>query len=129
MKIKPEIYAKSLLAALEEGKDRKVIAKNFWEMLEKNKQRKDLDAIFAILEREFAQKEGKALVSVESNHDLTNEELANLTKFTEKKLGKKPMFKIVVKPELVGVVLKYNDTVLDTTLNSKLERLKQVLAK
>ena len=57
----------------------KTIARNFWHILQKNKQYRDLPKILEALDIESAAAEGKTLVKVYSDKELSNSEI-NLIK-------------------------------------------------
>lgn len=152
MKIKPTIYAKLLIESAKSD-NLKQIAANFWHMLQKNKQYKDLGRILEELEAESARAEGKVIAKVYSEKALDEAELKEIqVKLTchfdsirsadtaEKSSNKiSPtvrqssrgrddstiMVKNIVKPNTTGIVIKVEDKIIDLSIEDKINRLRK----
>ena len=126
MKIKPEQYAKLLAESAKSGKA-KAIAKNFWLLLQKNKQYKDLPKILELLDVESAAADNKVLVKVSSSKSLTEAELKTLADKIEKKISKKPLIQFTEKPNITGIIAKFDGKIIDLSVEEKVEKLKKSL--
>ena len=166
MKIKPTIYAQSLIASVSNGvistsrplssvistsrsdeksHDRKpdivTIAKNFWHLLQKNKQYKDLGKILEELEIEAARAEGKVIAKVYSGVALSESELAEINDKLIKKYpdsrraepnplgGARFQIQNSVKSATTGVIVKVGDKIIDLSVENKINRLKNIISK
>jgi len=138
MKLSPQIYAKLLLESLSVSPPArggaggggstniKLIARNFWHLLQKNKQYKDLSRILEALEIESAKSEGKTIAKVYSEKELNDTELKEI----EKKLqSKSPNSSFLihnsVKNGTTGIVVKIEDKILDLSAEDKINRLRK----
>ena len=126
-KIKPEIYAKSLIESAKPD-NLKVVAKNLWHLLQKNKQYKDLSCIVESLDTEYAKSQKMILAKVYSEKALTEVELTSIKQKLTKKINKDIIIKNILKQNLVGFVVKVDDNVIDLSINGKVEDLKKLLA-
>lgn len=126
MKIKPEQYAKLLAESAKSGKA-KDIAKNFWLLLQKNKQYKDLPKILELLDVESAAADKKVLVKISSSKALTVTELKTLSDKIEKKIGQKPLIQFAEKPNITGIIAKFDGKIIDLSVEEKVEKLKKSL--
>lgn len=126
MKIKPEQYAKLLAESAKSGKA-KDIAKNFWLLLQKNKQYKDLPKILELLDVESAAADKKVLVKISSSKALTVTELKTLSDKIEKKIGQKPLIQFAEKPNITGIIAKFDGKIVDLSVEEKVEKLKKSL--
>lgn len=126
MKIKPEQYAKLLAESAKSGKA-KDIAKNFWLLLQKNKQYKDLPKILELLDVESAAADHKVLVKISSGKTLTEAELKTLSEKIEKKINKKTLIQFTEKPNITGIIAKFDGKIIDLSVEEKVEKLKKSL--
>ena len=78
MKIKAEIYAQTLIATAKPA-NLKVIAKNIWHKLQKNKQYKDLPRIIEALDAEYAKANDLNLAKVYSENPLSDSEIKEIS--------------------------------------------------
>ena len=131
MRITPYQYASALWQAIretEKGKENKILA-NFFRVLQKNKHLKLLPFILESLEK-IADKENKIL----KLEVITAAELED-KKILEESLQKSfPGYNIQIayrvdKDIKGGIVVKYNNTVIDGSWQRKIDLLKNVLLK
>lgn len=129
MKYSPKIYAQTLIEAVKDSKDCKAAAKNFWHLLNKNNQGKELAQVIEELDGESARLNGDTLAKVYSATSLTESETKQiLTKLTQKGF-KSVIIKNIIKNNITGFVIKIEDKIIDITLENKVEKLKKVLNK
>ncbi|MEI6499043.1 MAG: F0F1 ATP synthase subunit delta [bacterium] len=129
MKYSPQIYAQTLIEAVKDSKDCKAAAKNFWHLLNKNNQGKDLDRVIEALDEESAKLNHKTFVRVYSNTKLTDIETQQITAKLIKKGFAKITIKNIIKNNIIGYIVKIEDNIIDLTLENKVEKLKKVLTK
>ncbi|MBT4277231.1 ATP synthase F1 subunit delta [Candidatus Falkowbacteria bacterium] len=133
MKITSKQYALSLYdVTIDSDKgDLEMIIKNFIKVLVKNNDLKIVDKIIDEFNDILDKKEGRAKVEVISAYKLDNEVIELLNKNISKMLDKKEIIinNKVQKDILGGLILKYNDTVIDGSLKKKLALLKQDLSR
>jgi F0F1-type ATP synthase delta subunit len=107
-----------------------VIAKNFWHMLQKNKQYKDLGKILEQLEIESARAEGKTIVKIYSENDLGETELKEIE---EKLKSKFPNSSFLIhnstKSNTTGIIIKVEDKIIDLSAEGKIIKLREKLNK
>lgn len=124
MKRTARSYAQALYLALKEKKDLKKLAKNFYEILRKNRDLNLLQLIFPRLEKIIAQEEKVLLVRLETAPGFNLKQEKELRKILEKKLGKKIEFLKTENPQLLGgLKLKIEDAVYDSSILGKLESI------
>jgi len=146
MKLSPKIYAKLLLEVAlrghpelvsgshHAGTDIKKIAANFWHLLQKNKQHKDLRRILEALEVESAKAESKTIAKVYSEKELSETELKEIqTKLslraipTDREAKQSIIVKNIVKPNTTGIVTKIEDKIIDLSIEDKINQLRKAL--
>lgn len=129
MKIKPEIYAQTLIDAISENKTTKEnIAKHFWYSLQRNGQYKDLNNILDRLNQVYADKTGSIIAEVYSVKTLEESELIKIKQKLEIKYKKKIILENIVRKNMIaGFIVKIEDTEIDLSLKGKITRLKQLL--
>ncbi len=132
-KITPKQYAIALYDVLSGVEKDKVdfFLKNFLKTLEKNNDLVLLDKILKEFEKTYNEKKGILKVKVVSAFDLDKEALEEIKEKIKNLLKKK---EVVLETEidksiLGGLVLKYEDTVVDGSLKRRLALLKNVLSK
>jgi len=87
---------------------------------------RELPAIIDSLVRMAAAESGKAVAEVRSPVELSAEQKARLAEAIQKATGKQVEVKVVVDPTVIGgVVTTVGDTVIDGSVRSRLEQLKQ----
>lgn len=127
MKISPKIYAKTLVET-ESNSDLKKISRNFWHILQKNKQYKDLPKILDLIDSEAAQKENKKLVKIYSKNALSQTDLDSVREKLEKKLNSVIILKNICGKNITGIIAKMDDQYIDLTLEDKVKRIKKVIS-
>ena len=128
MKIKPTIYAQLLLEGIKGKTDKKKLVANFWSLLQKNKQHKDLPKILDALDKEYAKERDAVLVTIFSAESLGSKEEAEIKSKIAKKIGKKEIIlKNTIKNDLIGYIVKIDDEEIDLTINDRLIRLKKII--
>ena len=88
MRISPKNYAAGLIESLDGKADTKVLAKKFWQILQKNKQYKDLPKILAELDVEYAKRNNLVLAHVYSVKELKEQEIEDISKKIKEKYRK-----------------------------------------
>jgi F0F1-type ATP synthase delta subunit len=135
MKIKPKIYAKLLLESIDHPDRQKLVA-NFWQLLQKNKQQKELPKILDELENLFAKKNGLIIANIESGVELAKPEVESIKQrlLDSSPLrgeagwgGKTIIVKSKVNSSLHGIIAKIGDQTIDLTLENKIGCLRKQL--
>lgn len=130
MKISPKNYAAGLIESLDEKADAKVLAKKFWQILQKNKQYKDLPKILAELDVEYAKRKDMVLAHVYSEKELKEQEIKDISKKIKEKYQKETLIRNVIDANLkAGVVVKIDDKEIDLSVEGRVTRLKKSLIK
>lgn len=129
MKLKPQIYAQTLIASLKDQPDTKKVSKNLWYSLQKNKQYRDLPKILSSLDEEFAKENNLILAKIYSEKELDEKELSEIKAKVEKKIEKNILLKNIVKNNWAGITVEVDGKILDLSLKGKIEKLKQVIQK
>jgi F0F1-type ATP synthase delta subunit len=134
MKIKSKIYAELLLESIKENVDMKKIAANFWHLLQKNKQYKDLPAILNQLETLHAEKSGAKIAYVETGKELTRLELEIITNRLKNyiipvKIGIQSniILKTKINPSITGITAKIDNQIIDLSLENKILKLRKTI--
>lgn len=128
MKISTKNYAAGLIESLDKKADPKVVAKKFWQILQKNKQYKELPKILAELDVEYAKRNNLVLAYVYSEKALEEQELEDLRKRLKEKIGKDSIVKNIIDPSLeAGIIVKIDDQEIDLSVEGKVTRLKKKL--
>ena len=85
----------------------------------------DLPAMINLLVQRSAQEHDKAVAEVRSTVDLTPEQRDRLAQAIEKATGKKVEIKVIIDETILGgVVTTIGDTVIDGSVRTRLEQLK-----
>lgn len=124
MKISPKIYAKALVESA--GRDNKNIAARFWASLQKNKQYKDLPKILDLMDEVAAERDGKILAKIYGKNELSEPEKKTISEKLEIKFEKQVILKFYP-ANVTGIVIKVDDTIVDLSVENKINRLKKVL--
>jgi len=127
MKIKPKIYAELLLESIGSKADMKKVAANFWHLLQKNKQYRELPKILAELELLYAEKSGTKVAYVQSGQTLSDKELDDVKSRLEKSSGKKIIVKFEQR-DITGITAKIDGKVIDLSVEDKILRLRKKLS-
>lgn len=128
MKIKPKIYADLLLEAIKEKADNKKVAANFWQILQKNKQYKDMSKILDLLDQEYAKQNGMVLAKVFSETKLDEATVTEIKNKIEKKFDQKVSIRNIVKENWGGVTVEVDDRIVDLSILGKINNLKRKLS-
>jgi F-type H+-transporting ATPase subunit delta len=87
---------------------------------------RELPAIIDSLVRMSAEEAGKAVAEVRSPVELSADQRARLADAIHKATGKQVDVKVVVDPDVLGgIVTTVGDTVIDGSVRTRLEQLKQ----
>jgi F0F1-type ATP synthase delta subunit len=128
MKIKPRIYAKTLIE-LSTQADKKKTAKYFWEKLQKNHQHKDLKLILDMLDEEAAIKNNKILAKLYSQNELNAQDEVTLINKLKLLTKKEIILKKYISKNTTGIIVKIGDKIYDYSLEGKINRLKSKLGR
>jgi len=123
--MKPENYAKNLIALCKKGTDIKTLSQALWFELQRTNRYKDLPKILDALETEAAKEEGVELVKIYSSNKLGEEELSSIKTKLDKKYGRKFFPKNFIKKNITGIVAQSENIILDLSLEGKISQLKQ----
>ena len=89
---------------------------------------RDLPTIIDSLVQKSAESHNKAVAEVRSVVDLTDEQRQRLAQAIEKTTGKKVEIKVIIDPAVLGgVVTTIGDTVIDGSVRTRLEQLKNAI--
>ena len=125
MKIINKVYAESLIDALDSEKDQSKIARNFWRILQKNKQYQNLGKILDEAEIILATKENKKISFVYSEKELSAEDKKEIGRKLEKFFQTEIILKNIVDEKSIGgIKVKCDGNYLDLTLLNKINQLK-----
>lgn len=133
MRITPGQYALSLYELASEAKKDKIdeILKNFVALLARSNNLKLADKIEKEFVKLWDEKKGLAKVEVTTagklDKDIKEKLNFNIMKWLDK--NKVEMEEKIDKDILGGIIVKYEDTVIDGSLRKKIEHLKQKLEK
>ncbi len=131
-KLTAKQYAVSLYETIEEakGEDLKNKIHNFLKVVKKRKDIKLLNKIFERFVEIYQIRKGIMTAEVTSSHKLSSELINEIKKWLKKETGNEAEIYEKVTPEILGgVVIKYNDTILDASLRNNLNNLKNKLIK
>ena len=128
MKIKPEQFAQTLIASAKPD-NLKLLAENFWHILQKNKQYKDLLKILDALDIESVKQEGKVLAKVYSDKALSETEIKSISEKLNTICKKPTIIRNIVKSSVNGVEIVVDDQVIDLSLTGKIENLRKQINK
>jgi len=85
MKIKPQIYAQTLVDSAS-SENLKQISRNFWHILQKNKQYRDLNKVLDAVDIEATRRDGKILAKIYAKNELTEYEQQTIMEKLQKKV-------------------------------------------
>jgi len=133
MKISAKQYARGLYEAVQEKKDGEVkgVLKKFIEVLVKNNDFKKAKDVIRNLDKIFREEEGILEAEIVVASPLKKEMVKIVKDYVTDMSGAKKVevAERVDKSILGGVIIKYEDKIVDGSLKSKLSRLKMNLAK
>jgi len=133
MKISAEKYALTL-SGLTDGKSKDGIKKvitDFLRVLISNNDLSKSDAIIAEMEKINDKKDGIVKASIVSANELENESIDAISEFIKSKTGAE---KVKINQEknkdlLGGVVIRYGDKIVDSSLRARVNELKKKMIK
>lgn len=133
MKISPKQYAQALYEAIKDGdkKQAEKAIKKFAKILHTNNDVSKISAIIGFFSEMWNKKEGIIEAEITSAREISHETMQLLNDYLAKKTKSE---KIVVKNKidkniLGGVVIKYNDKVIDGSLKTVVRDLKNKIIK
>lgn len=137
MKIKPEQYARVLVDSLDEKINIKEVAENFWHILQKNKQSRDLPKILNLIDEEYAKKNNLILAKVYSEEKLSDKQLTEIKNrlplLSKERLGEVKsnknnfVIKNIIDKNSGGITIKIDDQVIDLSTETRLNNLKRII--
>jgi F-type H+-transporting ATPase subunit delta len=133
MKFSPKQYADALYELLETTSEEQVsdVLREFTKLLDKNGDLNKIDQILDIFESDWDKKEGFVKAEVSSAYRLSDEVIDVLKKYVSLKTKAKSInFQYKEDEEMLGgLVLRYQDKVLDLSLKKNLSDLKESIQK
>ncbi len=133
MKFSPKQYSDALYELLEMANEEQVsdVLKEFIKLLDQNGDIKKIDQILDIFESDWDKKEGVVKAEVTSVYGLSDELIDVLKNYVSSKTDAKSInFQYKEDEELLGgLVLRYQDKVLDLSLKKNLGDLKESIQK
>ncbi|MFA6393982.1 MAG: ATP synthase F1 subunit delta [Patescibacteria group bacterium] len=133
MKISAKQYARGLYEAVQEKKDGEVkgVLKKFIEVLVKNNDFKKAKDVIRNLDKIFREEEGILEAEIVVASPLKKEMVKIVKDYVTEASGAKKVevAERVDKNILGGIIIKYEDKIIDGSLKSRLSRLKMELAK
>jgi len=127
-KISPKQYALSLYESLAENKDQGKIMENFLALVSYNKDWKNLSKIISSFEAIYDAKEGLIEAKVESVRDLSASLKKQIIAWLKARENKEIILKESINQDLLGgFKISYQDTVVDASLKTQLQNLKNIL--
>ena len=128
MKHSPKIYAQTLVGTIDDKSDIKKIVRNFWYMLQKNNQIKELQNIIDAIPDAHAIKNNLIYAKVYSAEPLSIDTKNDIIKKLEIKFNQKIYLEEIIDSKLkAGIIVKVDDKIIDFSLTGKIKRLKQHL--
>lgn len=131
-KITPKQYATSLYESIKDsyGEELTVRIRNFLLVLKKRKDLRLLNKIFKSFVKIFQEQERLIDAEVISPHQLSNKVRKEIISWLEEQTRCEAQLKENIDQSLLGgVIIKYEDTIVDVSLRNKLYKLKDALKK
>ncbi len=125
MKISPNNFANALIDSAEPD-NLKIIARNFWYKLQKNKQYKDFAKVLDAIDLESAKIQNKILAKIYSKNELTDQDKQTINEKLEKKFQKAIVLKNIIGKNITGIIIKIDDKIIDLSLEGKLDKIKRL---
>lgn len=133
MKITPKQYAQSLLETVEGKEDREVkaVIEKFIKVLIANNQVSQIGRIIDYFERMWNRDFGVVKVEIKSTNKLDKDVVALIKKYVIELSGAKEIKieEAVDEKILGGFVVRYGDKIMDSSLRTRLQGLKEELKK
>ena len=128
MKIKLVDYADTLIDVLDEKTDLSSVAKNFWKILQRNGQIKELPKVLELLDEAYAKRNNMSVAYVTSNEALSEETREMIIKNIESKSKNKVLLKEKVNPDLLaGIIVRFSGEEYNFSVQNQIFKLKQHL--
>lgn len=128
MKIKLADYADTLIDVLDEKTDLSSVAKNFWKIMQRNGQIKELPKVLELLDEAYAKKNNMSVAYVTSNEALSEETREMIMKNIESKSKNKILLKEKVNPDLLaGIIVRFSGEEYNFSVQNQIFKLKQHL--
>ena len=130
MKIQPLYYAIALHQALTENpKEQKRVAERFVALIISRQLQGQLEQIMAAFQRYDNQVNNTTAVEIIAAHEVSAKTIEEIKQALEKITETKVAVQLQLDPALLGgLLLKFNDTVIDSTLRQQLATLRQRLS-
>ncbi len=129
-KITPKQYAISLYESLKDAKGEEVkeLIRNFLELLKKRKQLKLLNKIFQCFIKVYQEQEGILTTEVITARQLTEKIKEKIIEWLKKFTNRTATIEEKIDSKILGgIIIKFNETILDTSLKSQLKKLQRSL--
>jgi len=128
MKIKLADYADTLIDVLDEKTDLSSVAKNFWKIMQRNGQIKELPKVLELLDEAYAKRNNMSVAYVTSNEALSEETCEMIMKNIESKSKNKILLKEKVNPDLLaGIIVRFSGEEYNFSVQNQIFKLKQHL--
>lgn len=130
MKVTPRMYAESLLAFARDAKreDVEMLIARVVSYYSRRGKSRVLDAIAAALVTVLKERDGVYAIDVQSAHPLTKAEQEQIEETIARIRGGRPEVTLTVDDALIaGTVLTIGDTMIDASLSSRINHLKNAL--
>lgn len=102
--------------------------KNLAKLLAENSRLAALPEISVLFEEQKAEEEGNREVEVTSAYPLSDEDQAKLTKALKKKFGRDVSLSVEIDESILGgVIIRSGDTVIDGSIQGRLQQMTQTL--
>lgn len=131
MKVSARQFAQSLYEAVEKNPSKRaVVVKNFLKVLGRRKQNRLLPVIMRTLDDVAEQATKTTLITIETPFNISKTNINNLLKAIKKNYNlQKYKTKIVINPDILGgVKIRFNDVVIDGTVQSRIIQMKHILS-
>lgn len=131
-KARIKILAEALYSAAQDkqGKELEKVADNFMNYLKLRRLRGMIGGILDELELIESKQQGRIMARVIAKHELGGVELNQVIKLVELKTGKKAEVRQEADEGVMGgMVVRYEDKILDFSIKNKLKKLKEELSK
>jgi len=131
-KITPKQYATSLYESIKDshGEELTQRIRNFLLLIKKRKDLKNLKKIYQAFIEVYQYGEGILSAEVITSRELSQKVKEEIINWLKKETKRSADIKEIIDPEILGgVIIKYEDTIVDASLKNKLNRLKESLIK
>lgn len=131
-KIFPKQYALALYEAVKDAKGEELREKinNFLELVKKQKKLKLLNKIFSNFIAVYQEKEGLMPATVIAARETSHKIKREIGDWLKKYTGRTAILTEEISPEILsGIIIKFEDTILDASLKNQLKKLQNTLEK